>query len=41
MTNKPSSIHIDDLVRPIWFEKIMKQLELDKNSPQKPNYQKI
>jgi hypothetical protein len=38
---KPTGTNIDDLIRPVWFEKIIKQLESDKNRLRKPNYQKI
>jgi hypothetical protein len=39
--DKPTNTNIDDLIRPVWFEKIIKQLESDKNRLRKPNYQKI
>ena len=38
---KPTGTNIDDLVQPMWFEKIMKQLDTDKNRPQKPNHRKV
>ena len=37
----PSAANIDDLVGPVWFEKIMRQLDTDKNRPQKPNRRKV
>ena len=37
----PSAANIDDLVQPVWFEKIMRQLDTDKNKPQKPNRRKV
>jgi hypothetical protein len=37
----PLSVNTDDAIRPDWFEKIIKQLESNKNTPRKPNYQKV
>ena len=37
----PAAANIDDLVEPVWFEKIMRQLDTDKNRPQKPNRRKV
>jgi len=37
----PTTANIDDLVQPVWFEKIMKQLDTDKNRPQKSNRRKV
>ena len=36
-----AAANIDDIVQPVWFEKIMKLLDTDKNRPQKSNRRKV
>ena len=39
--DKPTDANIDDFVQPVWFEKIMRQLDTDKNRSQRPNRRKV